>query len=97
MKRSLIISDKKILDWLDAHSSISSRSSGISALSRQLITLGIILFDKGFRINENGQLLKEIQNDEVESLLFNKPIQNKVEEISTPSIDNNKYKNFGKL
>ena len=97
MKRSLIISDKKILDWLDEHSSVSSRSSGISALSRQLITLGIILFDKGFRINENGQLLKEIQNEEVELLLFNKPIQNKDEVSASSNTDNKKYKNFGKL
>jgi hypothetical protein len=70
-KKSFVISDPKILNWLVAHTEDNSRTNGISAITRQLISLGIVLYEKGFRINEMGQLLKQISHEELSSFMMN--------------------------
>lgn len=69
-KKSFVISDPKILDWLASHTEENSRTNGISAITRQLISLGILLYERGFRINEMGQLLKQISNEELSSFMM---------------------------
>lgn len=85
-KKSFIISDPKILEWLSRHTEDNSRTNGISAITRQLISLGILLYEQGFRINEMGQLLKQINNDELYSFMSN------IQHDNTVSNKNNENK-----
>ena len=64
-KRSFVISDPNLLQWIDNHTEENCRTNGVSAITRQLISLGIVLYEKGFRINEMGQLLKQVNSDEI--------------------------------
>lgn len=85
--KSLIISDDNLIKWLDNHCSNNSRVSGFSALSRQLLYLGIQLYEKGFRISESGELMRQVNIDEeIESAVLDK----KTHPRNNQSINNSK-------
>jgi hypothetical protein len=90
-KKSFVISDPKILEWLSQHTEDNSRTNGISAITRQLISLGVLLYERGFRINEMGQLLKQINSDELSNFMSNLQQDN----VANKGNDNNKVAQDG--
>lgn len=95
-KKSFVISDSSLLNWLDAHTEDNSRTNGISAITRQLMSLGIVLYDKGFRINENGQLLKQVSSEELTSFMLNVESNNQ-KDMKKNSDNINKFQKFAHL